>query len=319
MKEKITFACTTFNEEKNIIKFLDSISNQSIKPQEIIIVDGGSKDKTVEIIKDYKTKSKIPISLFIVPGNIAKGRNEYIRRTRTKILFTGDLGTRFEKDWIKKLLIGFDKGADIIIGTYLSEKPVNLLEKIIASRFPDFSKFSEEDWNHFLPSNRQIAFKVSSWKKLGEFPEWMDRADDTLMHMKAKEIGMRYYFAKNAKVYWHARNNLKEYLRLAYEDSISDGISGIIWKRKIYLAQLAILGILALTVPFSRMYTPYFLLLWPILIGGIFLKEGFSIYKKTKDIKAFFYGGVIMIELFFAHSIGGLLGLLKSFFVKRNN
>ena len=213
-------------------------------------------------------------------------------------------------------MIGFEKGAEIVIGTYLPEKPKNMIEKIIASRFPDFSNFSQTDWKNFLPSNRQIAYRLSSWKKLGEFPEWIGRADDTLMHMKAKKIGLKYFFAKDAKVYWHARDNLKNYLKLAYLDSISDGICGIVWKRKIYAIQFTILGLLILSIPLSILLSNYFLLSWILFLGGIFLAGGRNIYKKTKEIGCSFYGGLVMVGLFFAHSLGGLIGIINSPFIK---
>lgn len=318
MREKISFACTIFNEERTIGKFIQSILDQSVTPDEIIVVDGGSRDNSIKIVKEYQKISKIPIKLFVSPGNIAVGRNKYVQEAKYDLLFTGDSGTRFEKDWIKKLLAGFEKGADIVIGTYLPEKPENLIEKIVASRFPDFSKFSQKDWENFLPSNRQIAYRVSSWKKLGNFPEWMDRADDTLMHMNAKKMRLKYYFAKEAKVYWHARANLKSYLKLAYLDSVSDGISGIAWTRKTYFLQMGFLGILLLTTLLSIGLKNYYLLLaWPLLLEGIFLKEGYSLYRKTKEIKVFFCGGLVMIELFFAHSLGCLVGIVKAPFIKR--
>lgn len=319
MKEKISFACTIFNEEKTIGRFIESILSQSVKPNEIIIVDGGSKDKSVEIVKNYQKKSKIPIKLFVEKGNIAKGRNKYVKESSNDLLFTGDSGTRFEKNWIKKLMIGFEKGAEIVIGTYLPEKPKTLVEKIIASRFPDFSKFSKTDWKDFLPSNRQLAFRISSWKKLGDFPEWIGRADDTLMHMKAKKIGLKYYFAKDAKVYWHARDSLKSYLKLACLDSISDGICGIVWKRKIYSIQFTILGLLILSIPLSFLLSPWFLLSWIFFLGGIFLAGAHQIYKKTREFNCSFSGGLVMIGLFFAHAVGGLIGLIKAPFTKNKS
>jgi glycosyltransferase involved in cell wall biosynthesis len=318
IKRKISFACTTLNEEKSIKRFLDSISNQSVKPNEIIIVDGGSKDNTIQIVEEYKKKSKIPIKIFIVPGaNIARGRNEYVKRAKGDILFSGDLETRFEKDWIKKMLKGFDKGADIVIGTYVAEKPQSILEKVIASRFPNFSKFSENDWNKFLPSNRQIAVKLISWEKLGDFPEWIHRADDTLMHMKAKKEGFKYYFAKDAKVYWRARDNLKQYLKLAYQDSVSDGFSGIALKRKVYFIELFVVFLLISSSILSIIFTPLFILTWFIIFWAIFLKEGLNIYKKTKNLACFVYGGLIMILLFFTHALGGIRGILKKIFSKK--
>ncbi|MBI3379816.1 glycosyltransferase family 2 protein [Candidatus Gottesmanbacteria bacterium] len=49
----ISVALATFNEEKNIIKCLESVKDWV---DEIVIVDGSSTDKTVEIAKKFKAK-----------------------------------------------------------------------------------------------------------------------------------------------------------------------------------------------------------------------------------------------------------------------
>lgn len=49
----ISVAMTTFNGEKYIRKQIESILNQSMKVDEIIVCDDGSTDKTVEILKEY--------------------------------------------------------------------------------------------------------------------------------------------------------------------------------------------------------------------------------------------------------------------------
>jgi len=46
----------TFNSEKTLAKTLDTVKNQTYKNIEIIIVDGDSKDKTLEISKKYGAK-----------------------------------------------------------------------------------------------------------------------------------------------------------------------------------------------------------------------------------------------------------------------
>jgi glycosyltransferase involved in cell wall biosynthesis len=287
------------------------MANQSIRPDEIIIVDGGSRDNTLKIIRDYQKKSRVKIRLFVLPGsNIAKGRNKYIEEARGEILFSGDAGTRFEKDWIKKMLAGFMAGADIVIGKYSAEKPNGKIEEIIASRFPDFEKFSERDWEKFLPSNRQIAFRLSKWKELGKFPEQIDRADDTIMHMRAKKRGFKYYYAKDANVFWRARDNLKSYLRLAYRDSVSDGQIGIVFKRKIYLLEFLIIIFQFLMIILSFI-SPLFLIGLFLPLLAILFKEGWHIYRKTKKLSFLFYGGEIMVLLFYAHAFGGLVGLFK--------
>lgn len=312
-KRTITFAGTVYNEEKNIREFVESMLNQSVEPDEVIIVDGGSKDKTYEILKEYARKNKKVKVIQKIGANIPTARNIYMREARGDILFTGDAGTKYEKDWIKKLLKVFDEtGADIVGGLCFPKEPKNNFEKIIASRFPDYSKFREKNWKKYFPSIRQIAYKTESWKRLGEFPEDVNRADDTVMDLRAVKAGLKYAFAKDAKVYWSARDNLKTYLRLAYLDSVADGQKGIVWKRKIYLLEFGTFIFILSSILFAILLDMrlIFLSLIPFLM--IFLKESFSIFRRIKNIKLSVQGGLIMILLFFSHGIGGIRGLLKN-------
>ncbi len=55
-KQTISVALATYNEEKNLPDCLESVKDFT---DEIVIVDGQSFDKTVEIAKNYKAKVKI--------------------------------------------------------------------------------------------------------------------------------------------------------------------------------------------------------------------------------------------------------------------
>lgn len=61
MKKTISISITTYNEEENIGRLLENIKDFA---DEIIIIDGQSKDKTVQIARKY-TKN-----IFIVPNNL---------------------------------------------------------------------------------------------------------------------------------------------------------------------------------------------------------------------------------------------------------
>ena len=47
---KVSLCITTFNEEKTIQKLLNSLIIQTLLPNEIVITDGGSTDKTISLI-----------------------------------------------------------------------------------------------------------------------------------------------------------------------------------------------------------------------------------------------------------------------------
>ena len=56
---KISIVTVTLNSEKTIRDTINSILSQDYENLEHIIVDGGSKDKTLSILDKYKVKVKI--------------------------------------------------------------------------------------------------------------------------------------------------------------------------------------------------------------------------------------------------------------------
>lgn len=53
---RVSIVIPTFNEEKNIVRLLKSIRDQSYKNIETIVVDDGSSDKTISLAKKYTKK-----------------------------------------------------------------------------------------------------------------------------------------------------------------------------------------------------------------------------------------------------------------------
>ena len=60
----LTIIVTTLNSNNKIQRFLKSIANQDTNNYSLIIVDGGSTDGTIEVIKNFP----IPINLILKPG-----------------------------------------------------------------------------------------------------------------------------------------------------------------------------------------------------------------------------------------------------------
>jgi glycosyltransferase involved in cell wall biosynthesis len=52
----ISVIIAAYNEEAFIGRCLESIKNQTFKDFEILVIDGNSKDKTVEIVRRYTDK-----------------------------------------------------------------------------------------------------------------------------------------------------------------------------------------------------------------------------------------------------------------------
>jgi glycosyltransferase involved in cell wall biosynthesis len=310
---KISLISTVRNEEKNIARFIDSILNQTIKPNELIIVDGGSKDKTYDILKKYAKKYRIIRAYQIKKANISKGRNFAIKHSHGQIIFTSDCSTIFEKDWIKKISSGFDKKTDLVFGKYFV-KPRNAIERYLISRLPNWDKINPET---FIPSNRHVAFKRTVWEKVGGYPEHLTRADDNWFHEKAHSLGLKYKFLPNAKVEWILSRNLRNTLRLAFLDSKTEGFSGIFIKRKIYFAELLLLGVIIALILLG-IFVNIKILIYSIILGAILwiAFAGIRTYFKTKDFIAGLVGLGVMPLLYMAHVSGLIWGIIQRIFTK---
>lgn len=216
---KVSLICTLKNEESSVRELLDSVLSQSRPPDEIIIVDGGSTDKTVEVVSSY-IGNGAAIKLIVAPGaNIARGRNIAIKNAKYDVIASTDAGCRAGRDWLKNLLDKFGEQTDIVSGCYLPDARTTF-EKIMAG-------ISSENLDNltaetFLPSNRSIAFRKSVWQELGGYPEDINRSDDTWFDLEARRRGKKFEIARDAIVYRRCRRNLKELIRTVFLDTESD-------------------------------------------------------------------------------------------------
>ena len=59
---RISLIMTIFNEGENLQGVLESFAAQTLQPDEIVIVDGGSTDDTMLILKEYA--DRLPLQVF---------------------------------------------------------------------------------------------------------------------------------------------------------------------------------------------------------------------------------------------------------------
>ncbi|WP_162144270.1 glycosyltransferase [Methylocaldum szegediense] len=74
-KHSIAVILATYNGERYLNELLDSIENQDVLPDELIIGDDGSTDKTLQIIANFKKRSRIPITVEVNKTRLGYGEN----------------------------------------------------------------------------------------------------------------------------------------------------------------------------------------------------------------------------------------------------
>lgn len=224
---------TVYNEAHGIQKFLDSIKVQTVLPDEIIFVDGGSTDSTVSQIKENAALIKgtdVKIIECKQRINIAKGRNLGIADSKAEIIAVTDAGCYLDKYWFEEITSPFQKSdsLDVVSGWYVAEIVTSFQREFAALSIPELARVKSES---FLPSSRSIAFRKTIWERVGGYPEFLTlSAEDTLFDIYLKRVGARFEFNKNAIVHWSPRDTIKKALWIQYSMGRGDGEGRIMTK-----------------------------------------------------------------------------------------
>ena len=275
MNSKISLICTVYNEEKTISALLESIKNQIRIPDEVVMVDAGSIDKTSSIIREFA--NKLPIKLIISPGaNIATGRNVAIKNTRYDIIASIDGGCTADENWLQNIIKPIESGnTDVVSGVYSPLIETEFEEIVSYMIFPNNEKLD----SNFNPSSRSIAYTKNAWAAVGGYPEWLMTAEDTLFDLNLRKSGFRISLAKDAIVFWRIRENRKKLFKQYFGYAKGDGME--LLSLKSYSVRY--IGFIIALVSVGLFWSnPYFwLFAIPISFSGICLKHVRKVKKLT--------------------------------------
>lgn len=114
-KLKCAVIIAAYNEEKNIANCLDNLLSQSYSNLEIWVVDDGSTDKTVDIIRNYAKDHKNIHYIVQANKGAAKAREAGMLRCDAEFVTFLDADDLFSPDAILLAMSEFNKDIDIIL------------------------------------------------------------------------------------------------------------------------------------------------------------------------------------------------------------
>ncbi|HCX30421.1 MAG TPA: hypothetical protein DHU55_11750, partial [Blastocatellia bacterium] len=204
---KISVVIPVRNEEDSIRPLLDSLLNQTLRPAEIVITDGGSTDATVAVISECM-QDGAPIRLIrsgpALPG---RSRNLAAAQASNEWIALIDAGVRPELNWLESLAkrAQQENEVDVVYGSFEPETdtlfklcavmayvapPIEIDGKLIRSR-----------------SVASLLMKRSVWEAVGGFPENLRSAEDLLFMNKIEQANFRISYAPDAMVHWQVHSN----------------------------------------------------------------------------------------------------------------
>lgn len=307
--DKTSLIVTTYNEQNSIGKLIDSILKQSKLPDEVIVVDGGSRDKTIKEIerKRLQNKGKLQIRVIKKIGNRSIGRNEATKVATGNIILCTDAGCILDKNWVKNIIKPFENKKFDVVAGYYKGLSGNIFQK---SLVPYVLVMEDKIKDKFLPSTRSMGFRKSVWEKVGGFNEKLSHNEDYDFAKKLEKNKSKIVFAKDAVVYWIPRKNLKEAFIMFFRFSLGDIQANILREKvlliffryflMLYLLLVTlILKSLVLNIIFISIILLYFV--WAI----------FKNYKYVKDYIGFLYLPLLQVTSDLAVIFGSSVGLIQ--------
>jgi len=148
----VSVVIPTLNEENNIVTCLNSLSPQLDKNDEVIIVDGGSEDSTVEICKEAGCE------IFLAKGvGIGLSRGIGADKAKNEIIVSMDADSVPPKGWLNKIKRHFkaDKNLTVLWGSIEDKNGVPI--RNLVGKFSTVFRGA---------SGNNTAFRKSAYEKL---------------------------------------------------------------------------------------------------------------------------------------------------------
>jgi len=212
MKVSILIPC--FNEEKSIEKCVLSCLNQSRKPDQIVVVDDSSTDKTPDILARYRGQIKIVRTLKRT-GKKSSAQEYGLKFIEGDIFVVTDGDTVLHKNFIKNIIKGFNGSNIVAVSGYVKSIKYNWLTACRAFEYSlgqNVHKLAQSFINYlFVIPGAAGAFEVAFFKKYLSF-EHDTLTEDLDFTYKIHKAGKRIGYRRDAIVYTQDPPNIRSYI-----------------------------------------------------------------------------------------------------------
>lgn len=237
----VTVVVTVLNEHGAVDALLDALLPQLRAPDELLMVDGGSNDGTVESLRKRAAAAQT-VTVIERPGtNISEGRNAGIAEARNGVIACTDAGCLPVHGWLDALRSAFASvpKPDLVTGVYEVEADGPFEHAMAAACYPQvdeaaspkgaaalYGRLFGRTFDPTLPTGRSMAFTKHAWTRAGGFPEHLATSEDISFGRTIAADGGVCVLAPSAIVHWRQRPDARATARMYYRYGVGGGQTG---------------------------------------------------------------------------------------------
>src|SRR5947209_8102392 len=171
--DEVSVVVPALNEEQSIVRLLEALAAQTLQPAEVVVADGGSTDRTRELVRAFQGRS--PFAVVLVEagrGLPGRNRNLAIARASREWVACVDAGTVPRRDWLERLVEAArrEPRARVVFGCYeaLAESFFTRCAAAVYVPAP----------GELVRSTASCLMHRSAWERGGRFREDLRSAED---------------------------------------------------------------------------------------------------------------------------------------------
>ena len=202
--KKISIYIPAYNGERTIASALESITKQTKKFDEIIVVNDCSTDKTLKILNSFQNIKIINNSR---NEGLPKTRNIAINSCNNEIIANIDQDIILDKFWLEKILKYLTMDNVVMCGGNTQDKILaNIYNKWRSERYPLNWGLENIKNPAFLFGSNSIQYK-SLWKELNGYSEEFRLAGDDVNYGRKISQKDKVSFYVSSALCYHLQND----------------------------------------------------------------------------------------------------------------
>ena len=229
----VSFLILTFNSEIYVKRCLDSVISQDYNEYEVIVIDGGSTDKTPEILQRFsKEYARVQYNTY-PKTTIGKARDHGMRHVKGSfVVFLDSDCVLPNPDWLSNMLSGFntDKIAGVFtFGKYDPKDPSILRYSILSNPYRKSVIVPLIGSDNFIPiGTGHIIMRKDLIENAGGFKDLIAAEDIEITQTLANQDYL-FRFMPGLEVHHYHVTSLSELVKKNVRN-ISGGLNSNAWK-----------------------------------------------------------------------------------------
>jgi len=200
----ISVVVPLYNKEKFVVNCINSILSQSFLPKELIVIDDGSTDNSIDVIKKFFSEQITEVDIKIISINnsgVSIARNKGVDESSSEYIAFLDSDDEWDRNYLYEMNILIKQFPDsgmyscnhmiskLGVEKYVASNPLNYGESIIA----DFFKLSQ---SFSVVNSSKVIVKKSFFTDIGGFPPNIRYGEDLYVWIRLAIISKTAYINK---------------------------------------------------------------------------------------------------------------------------